>query len=240
MTTKSTVDEYPQIRTMFADALKAMAEGETEAEKQIVYVLNEARAALPCPSFVGGGFSGSRHLFVALEPGPVAVVGVTFFSETRDFQVVFPLAETDGVSRVSGTLALADAVARALKTAHTIIAQAAMEAGPKVRTEYAFSMSPEGMSREVAACFAETAKAREVAPGETVKSADVLVLRARARVLEMRATHNNVDSDFCAGVKEACDAIGEALDMRATPETMVTASGFAGVRPLPETKSAWE
>ena len=51
---------------------------------------------------------------------------------------------------------------------------------------------------------------------------------------------NNVDSDFCAGVKEACDAIGEALDMRATPETMVTASGFAGVRPLPETKSAWE
>ena len=68
------------------------------------------------------------------------------------------------------------------------------------------------------ACERYVDGSREVAPGETVKSADVLVLRARSKVLEMRRFYSPGDSDFRAGVKEACDAIGEALDMAPAPK----------------------
>ena len=122
--------EYPQIRPMFSDALKAMAEGETEAEKQIVYVLNEARAALPCPSFVAAVISGSRHLFVMLGGKAVSIVQV--FSRTPGaFEVSAPCADCFAVwTTDSGTLSLADGVLRALKASPGVIMQAAAEAYP--------------------------------------------------------------------------------------------------------------
>lgn len=48
-----------------------------------------------------------------------------------------------------------------------------------------------------------------VSPGPV----DPLVLAARTKVLEVRKLYESADSDYCAGVKEACDAIGEALGM---------------------------
>ncbi len=243
MTNQPTATEYPQIRTMFADALKAMAEGETEAEKQIVYVLNEARAALPCPAFVAAGISGSRHLFVMLGGKAMSIVQV--FSRTPGaFEVSAPCADCFGVwTTDSGTLSLADGVLRALKASHGVIMQAAAEAGPKVRTEYNDGLVTRAEAVQMfSAGFADVSPgpvSREVAPGETIKGADVLADRARlgapapapgpsapendpkvlraamSRAFEgirgMRKEFGNPDSDYCAGVKEACDRIAAAL-----------------------------
>lgn len=116
--------EYPQIRTMFSDALKAMAEGETEAEKQIVYVLNEARAALPCPSFVARSATGERTLYVVLNGKAIALVSVISVAPAGCFEV------SPFQTQVTGTLALADAVIQALRENHAVIMQAAAEAYP--------------------------------------------------------------------------------------------------------------
>ena len=118
--------EYPQIRPMFADALKAMAEGETKAEKQIVYVLNEARAALPCPAFV------ARHdkaytLTVRSAGKNEGIVGVMAQGNGM-FLALSPLSGE--WFNAEGVLALADAVTRLLRVAHSVIMSAAAEAYP--------------------------------------------------------------------------------------------------------------
>lgn len=117
---------YPQIRGMFEKALRGMAEGETEAEKQIVYVLNEARAALPCPSFLAVSSLREWSLRVLLGPKAVDIVSASVSADAGHF-IVAPFA-----GQVSGALALAAAVIGALRDNHVVIMQAAMEAGPKV------------------------------------------------------------------------------------------------------------
>jgi hypothetical protein len=47
---------------------------------------------------------------------------------------------------------------------------------------------------------------------------DPIVLAARAKVLELRKLYESGDSDYCAGVKETCDAIGEVLGMGTTDQ----------------------
>ncbi len=197
--------EYPQIRTMFSGALKAMAEGETEAEKQIVYVLNEARAALPCPSFVAKSATGDRILYAVLGGKAIGLVSVISVAPAGCFEVA-PFQTT-----VTGTLALADAVIQALRESHAVIAQAAMEAGPKVRTEY-----NDGLVTRAEAVQMFSAGFAGVSPGPPAPESDPKVLRAAmSRAFEeirgMRKEFGNPDSDYGAGAKEACDRIAAAL-----------------------------
>mgnify|MGYP005609494929 CR=1 FL=1 len=187
---------------MFADALRAMAEGETEAEKQIVYVLNEARAALPCPSFVAG-----RTLYVLRGGEAVGIVSVATASAC--FEVTSMIG--NGWEMAEGTLALAHAVARALKSACVVIAQAAMEAGPKVRTEY-----NDGLVTRADAVQMFSAGFAGVSPSPSAPENDPKTLRAAmSRAFEeirgMRKEFRNPDSDYGAGAKEACDRIAAAL-----------------------------
>jgi hypothetical protein len=153
MTNQPTVTEYPQIRTMFSDALKAMAEGETEAEKQIVYVLNEARAALPCPSFVArmSRAHGSFALYAVRRSKPVFIVGARKGSVMGDhvpasrrrkgsaeptkppaerFTVFLTPESADGDGHLAdGQPSLLNCLAGAIQDAYLDIMQAAAEAG---------------------------------------------------------------------------------------------------------------
>lgn len=187
---------------MFADALKAMAEGETEAEKQIVYVLNEARAALPCPSFAAMGHDRSRSLYVFVGGKPTWLVHVEIV--TGGFEV------TPSPTVASGTLALADAVIQSLRESHAVIMQAAAEAG-----QMAPLVSRVG-GISVADALAGFERLRNVASGPSATENDPKALRAAmSRAFEeirgMRKEFGNPDSDYGAGAKEACDRIAAAL-----------------------------
>ena len=56
---------------------------------------------------------------------------------------------------------------------------------------------------------------RPAAPGEAVKPQTAVdaLLAARGAVLALRKQYEGGDSDYCAGIKEACDEIGKALGM---------------------------
>lgn len=218
--------EYPQIRPMFSDALKAMAEGETEAEKQIVYVLNEARAALPCPSFVARSATGERTLYVVLNGKAIYLVSVIAVLPAGCFEV------SPFQTLATGTLALADAVIQALRESHAVIAQAAMEAGPKAtlasRTGgISVADALAGFERLRARVDVDSANGSDavqmfsdgfagVSPGPSAPENDPKTLRAAmSRAFEeirsLRKEFGNPDSDYGAGVKEACDRIAAAL-----------------------------
>jgi hypothetical protein len=203
--------EYPQIRTMFADALKAMAEGETEAEKQIVYVLNEARAALPCPSFVASGISGSRHLFVMLGGKIVSVVQVSAVAGPG-FMVVSPCSDAFGAwTTEPDVLSLASDVGRALKAAHWVIMQAAAEAVPKVRTDYSAGLVTRAEAVQMFSGGFAGASPVPSAPENDPKALRAAMSRAFEEIRGMRKEFRNPDSDYGAGAKEACDRIAAAL-----------------------------
>jgi hypothetical protein len=212
---------------MFSDALKAMAEGETEAEKQIVYVLNEARAALPCPSFVARSATGERTLYVVLNGKAIYLVSVIAVLPAGCFEV------SPFQTLATGTLALADAVIQALRESHAVIAQAAMEAGPKAtlasRTGgISVADALAGFERlRGASVHVDPANGADavqmfpagfagVSPGPSAPENDPKVLRAAmSRAFEeirgMRKEFGNPDSDYGAGAKEACDRIAAAL-----------------------------
>ena len=200
-------EEYPQIRGLFKNALRAMAEGETEAEKQIVYVLNEARAALPCPSFVAG-----RTLYVLRGGEAVGIVSVATASAC--FEVTSMIG--NGWEMADGTLALAHAVARALKSACVVIAQAATEAGPKVMPVEQWPALSDDFMAQADAAQRRILGFADVSPGPSAPENDPKTLRAAMnRAFEeirgMRKEFGNPDSDYGAGAKEACDRIAAAL-----------------------------
>lgn len=201
---------YPQIRGMFEKALRGMAEGETEAEKQIVYVLNEARAALPCPSFVAVSSLREWSLRVLLGPKAVDIVSASVSADAGHF-IVAPFA-----GQVSGALALAAAVIGALRDNHVVIMQAAMEAGPKVMPAEQWPALSDDFMAQADAAQRRIRGFAGVSPGPSAPENDPKALRAAmSRAFEeirgLRASFGNPDSDYGAGVKEACDRIAAAL-----------------------------
>ncbi len=215
MSDQPTVTEYPQIRPMFADALKAMAEGETEAEKQIVYVLNEARAALPCPSFVARSATGERTLYVVLNGKAIYLVSAIAVLPAGCFEVS-PFQTLATGTLATGTLALADAVIQALRESHAVIAQAAMEAGPKVMPAEQWPALSDDFMVQADAAQRRIRGFAGVSPSPSAPENDPKTLRAAmSRAFEeirgMRKEFRNPDSDYGAGAKEACDRIAAAL-----------------------------
>jgi hypothetical protein len=129
---------------------------------------------------------------------------------------------------VTGTLALADAVIQALRESHAVIAQAAMEAGPKVRAGgISVADALAGFERLRARVDVDSANGSDavqmfsdgfagVSPGPSAPENDPKTLRAAmSRAFEeirsLRKEFGNPDSDYGAGAKEACDRIAAAL-----------------------------
>jgi hypothetical protein len=129
---EKTVEVYPQLGSMFQKAMTSLMDGETEAEKQIVYVLREAMTAMVSVS------AGSIPAYVA--PSPGGGYGL-FVAERRTTEIVNVAPGNGGTFRVAsavnggepkmvdGVLALAAEIIAAMKAAGcTIVSAGAMTA----------------------------------------------------------------------------------------------------------------
>lgn len=127
MSTKP-IDNYPQLGAMFQKAMTALVEGETDTEKQIVYVLREACDAMwGVPAFVaksGAGFG----LYVDTARSVDEVISVTP-TDDGQFRVMSYVQPEPKV--VDGVLALANEVVAALKSSATTILIAQFRADRK-------------------------------------------------------------------------------------------------------------
>lgn len=129
---EKTIETYPQLGSMFQKAMESLRDGETEAEKQIVYVLREALAAMVSVS------AGSIPAYVA--PSPGGGYGL-FVAERRTTEIVNVAPGNGGTFRVAsaansgepktvdGVLALAAEIIAAMKAAgYAIVAAGAWSA----------------------------------------------------------------------------------------------------------------